>query len=382
MNAENNAKLIELNRLDLELYAFASEEFEKCIHNVLKKAVYMKHEETASGGKLLTTESLNSTTSQDSVPSGQKEWPYYYFTEYGDRRIEIAEVSINGEISQGPSVIIGENVHVVINFISYSQQSNVTVGMQIFDSTGQVVFLTDSRCYGKDISIAGEGEYFARFTFRNDLGIGRYIIGAYIHKGTSPIEGCFHWKDNAASFEVLSNIGFHFEGRYKLYPALEIGTAHNADKLIIMDNPDKIMAVQRLTVHNPCLIEFSGRIAPVRKIPCLNTNEIIAIEVEVTNNSGERWNAAGLCPVCLSYHWKSASGDMLVFDGLRTMLPRSIAPGESVKHFMTVKAPDFVGNAILQLTLLQEQVAWFDKSGCPSFDIQIEISMDGPYLPQ
>ncbi|MGO9952256.1 MAG: Wzt carbohydrate-binding domain-containing protein [Dissulfurispiraceae bacterium] len=374
LDATTRNRLEELNKLDIDLYCFATALFEKRMRATLRKAINIRSDCLSQEVKLPERASTKADRCSDTESAlAGVESAASFFAEYGDRKIEITSILINGEISLGSQLVIGENTHVTIGFSAHYDETNVTLGIQIFDETGQFLFGTNSRCYGKDISVFSGGRYFAEFVFRNDLGMGSYIVGAHIHRGMSPMEGCFHWKDVAANFEVISDSGFHSQGRYKLYPSLEMWTSDSPEMLVIGNDAEQLRAVQRICTHTPCIAEFSGRIVPVKKIDVLYINEIIMIEVEVTNISHEMWQAGGLRPVCLSYHWQNAYGGALIFDGLRTKLPRSLAPGESVRHFMVVKAPEVVGKALLQLTLIQEHVAWFDIAGCPSCDMVVDI---------
>jgi 2-polyprenyl-3-methyl-5-hydroxy-6-metoxy-1,4-benzoquinol methylase len=66
-------------------------------------------------------------------------------------------------------------------------------------------------------------------------------------------------------------------------------------------------------------------------------------------------------PVNLCYHWlHEGSGEVAVWDGERTpVLPRC-APGASGAYTMRVVAPPAPGRYVLRVTLVQEQVCWFD----------------------
>ncbi|MGE5648028.1 MAG: DUF4915 domain-containing protein [Acidobacteriota bacterium] len=66
-------------------------------------------------------------------------------------------------------------------------------------------------------------------------------------------------------------------------------------------------------------------------------------------------------PVHLSYHWADrGSGEVIVFDGERTRLTFAVAGGSVTFHTLNVQAPASPGDRLLQLTLVQEAVRWFD----------------------
>lgn len=59
---------------------------------------------------------------------------------------------------------------------------------------------------------------------------------------------------------------------------------------------------------------------------------------------------------------------MVVADGLRTPLPQDVRPNESQICAAQVRSPKESGNYLLEISLVQEQVAWFSdrhaESGC------------------
>ena len=94
------------------------------------------------------------------------------------------------------------------------------------------------------------------------------------------------------------------------------------------------------------------------------------ITVDLINHSDFTLNSYEPNPVHFSYHWLDQSGThSIVADGQRTRLfPPSVSANSSpfncVKNFywITVVAPDERGHYVLRVTLVQEQVSWFDTS--------------------
>jgi hypothetical protein len=65
--------------------------------------------------------------------------------------------------------------------------------------------------------------------------------------------------------------------------------------------------------------------------------------------------------VRLSYHWLEASTrQVVVFDGERSELFPCVQPNHSMPYSMRVEAPAAPGNYVLQATMLQESVGWFE----------------------
>jgi 2-polyprenyl-3-methyl-5-hydroxy-6-metoxy-1,4-benzoquinol methylase len=93
--------------------------------------------------------------------------------------------------------------------------------------------------------------------------------------------------------------------------------------------------------------------------------------INVQNNSSERIASTGKEPIHLSYHWLSDTGDMVVFEGERAPIPM-IRAGQKDDVTMQVLPPTKAGEYILQIVLLQEQVAWFETSS-PSHMISHKV---------
>jgi hypothetical protein len=94
--------------------------------------------------------------------------------------------------------------------------------------------------------------------------------------------------------------------------------------------------------------------------------ETVLADVTTKNASSRTWpskpNQEGRNAVNLSYHWLDRKRQVVVYDGLRTPLPRDLNPGESVTLRATIRAPEKAGEYLLHVTLVQEGVAWFSDS--------------------
>jgi hypothetical protein len=96
--------------------------------------------------------------------------------------------------------------------------------------------------------------------------------------------------------------------------------------------------------------------------PSLSASEIVTVPVTVRNDGEMVWPAAGLLPVHVSYHWMSRTEDVyLLFEGLRSVLPHDVDPGETVTVLAIVQAPPESGTYRLQWDLVHETVTWFDR---------------------
>jgi hypothetical protein len=88
---------------------------------------------------------------------------------------------------------------------------------------------------------------------------------------------------------------------------------------------------------------------------------IVALPVRFANRSGTVWRATGATAVALSYHWLRADGTPLVWEGLRSPLPKDVPPGEAARAMLEVETPGEPGRYTLAVDLVRERVAWFSE---------------------
>lgn len=88
----------------------------------------------------------------------------------------------------------------------------------------------------------------------------------------------------------------------------------------------------------------------------------------INNNSDNRYYLA------VGNRWLEANGEKLVsnMDG-RYGLSRNLNPGEETEVPLVVTAPKTPGDYILDVDLIQEQVAWFHDKGSPTARINIKV---------
>lgn len=104
------------------------------------------------------------------------------------------------------------------------------------------------------------------------------------------------------------------------------------------------------------------------------TGDVVEVEVEVRNTGTEAWDPA--LGDRLSYHWRR-DGERLDREGRRTLLPRTIEPGETLRMPISVTAPDAMGAVQLEVEPLRERVVWFgppSSSAFPDGGLEMEIA--------
>lgn len=75
----------------------------------------------------------------------------------------------------------------------------------------------------------------------------------------------------------------------------------------------------------------------------------------------------------ISYHWLDELGNPIVWDGVRTRLAHPVAPGESIRVELQVRAPIPPGRYRLALDLVDERRAWFADLGNESPQLAVEV---------
>jgi hypothetical protein len=99
-----------------------------------------------------------------------------------------------------------------------------------------------------------------------------------------------------------------------------------------------------------------------------------AAGMTLRNTSPARWAGPGGGPrIMLGTHWLSDGGEMVVWDGARTQLPRPVAAGETISMDAAVWVPPKPGRYRLELDLVLEEVAWFSHRGVPPVSIDVEV---------
>jgi hypothetical protein len=88
---------------------------------------------------------------------------------------------------------------------------------------------------------------------------------------------------------------------------------------------------------------------------------VFHVVTEITNKSNCVIASLPPYPIHISYHWLDQStGSVLIYDGERTKMGSALAPNEKRDFAVSVRAPDRSGRYVLRITIVEENVAWFD----------------------
>jgi len=85
--------------------------------------------------------------------------------------------------------------------------------------------------------------------------------------------------------------------------------------------------------------------------------------VSVENAGTATWHTRGESGIRAAYHWLDDRGNAIVWDGLRTALPRPVAPGETVELELRVRLPLPPGRYRFALDLVDEGRFWLAELG-------------------
>ena len=89
-------------------------------------------------------------------------------------------------------------------------------------------------------------------------------------------------------------------------------------------------------------------------------NMVAIVRVKLTNVGVLVWQPGA---VNLAYHLHAASGNVYVWDGMRTALSAPVAAGDSVVVQAAVRVPATAGAFTIRWDLVQEGITWFSGQG-------------------
>src|SRR5712691_10500706 len=113
-------------------------------------------------------------------------------------------------------------------------------------------------------------------------------------------------------------------------------------------------------------------------IPKFTAGQTTTVPVTIRNIGNGTFPTTSAYPVSLAYHWTSASGANVIWDGARTALGGDLLAGQSVTVNAAVTAPTTGGSYVLKLDLVQEGVAWFSTKGAATGNTA--VALDGPVV--
>jgi hypothetical protein len=98
------------------------------------------------------------------------------------------------------------------------------------------------------------------------------------------------------------------------------------------------------------------------------------VTVEVENAGTAAWRTRGVEEgLFLSYHWLDERGNPIVWDGRRTPLERAVAPGETLRQALALRAPIPPGRYRLAIDLVEEHRFWLSELGNRPLELEVDV---------
>ena len=122
---------------------------------------------------------------------------------------------------------------------------------------------------------------------------------------------------------------------------------------------------------------YRGRLEVVEGHEPFAVGEQRGIVVRVENDGSHVWPQGGVGwpSVAVAYRWLDDTGATVVAEGLRTRLPSTLAPGDSLIVPVDVLAPHVPGTHVLVLDLLHEHARWFGTELALQIDVRAALSV-------
>ena len=95
--------------------------------------------------------------------------------------------------------------------------------------------------------------------------------------------------------------------------------------------------------------------------------------LQLENAGSAPWRSRGKEGLQLAYHWLDSLGNPIVWDGIRTPLPRAVEPGGSVELDAVVLAPRPPGSYRLAFDLVEEFQFWLQEVGSTPLELPVDV---------
>lgn len=106
------------------------------------------------------------------------------------------------------------------------------------------------------------------------------------------------------------------------------------------------------------------------ELPELRAGAVAWAQVEVENVGERAWDPDG---PTLSYHWLDERGNAILWDGFRSPLTRTVAPGERTRATLAIRSPIPPGRYSLSIDFVDEGRFWFGELGNATLDATVEV---------
>lgn len=240
LDSISRAKLAAMNELDVELYRHALAIFETVKRRMFKELIRNSGRlrrprfglpagaGRARSGRKRQRHSTRPLTdySGGAVPAiagAAREAPEQSRKResFGSGEVEIVAAQIIGADSETNEVAPGECVSLCVSLKAHADVPDLTVGIEISDGYGEVVFGTNTFQRNAVKPVVRGHDYDVTFRFAANLNRGRYSVGVALHTGVQHAGRCFHWRDDVTQFDVVQFGEPDFIGYCRLEPSIE-----------------------------------------------------------------------------------------------------------------------------------------------------------------
>lgn len=143
---------------------------------------------------------------------------------YGTFEAKIRNVTICGENSHSNIISSGEKATIAVTIESFVDIPDAAIGILIRDKFGQDIFGTNTFHHKIELGIRHNVALECTFSVILNIGPGKYTLTVALHSKDTHLDGCYHWADNIAEFEIAGNNSAQFVGVCKLYPEIAVTT--------------------------------------------------------------------------------------------------------------------------------------------------------------
>ena len=125
-----------------------------------------------------------------------------------------------------------------------------------------------------------------------------------------------------------------------------------------LDAAREVIRMEQLPPEQVSKISLEVSAVP-REVP---VSTMFWVDAQVTNAAKKTLYPVAPYPVCLAYHWiEKTTRQMVVFDGHRSGLFPGLQAKSTSRYPMKIVAPKEPGKYILQTTMVQDGVCWFEQ---------------------
>ena len=192
LDAATRETLTGLNDVDIEIYETVKARFESA-----KRAIFRRIAENRSTEELEPGTASIAATSSNAAPEAHKG------PSPDENFAEICECRVQGPYGPGRPVRGGEIARIGFLVVVHEELPALTVGLEISDDVGEIVFATCSEGPVSTVPIPAGSRHLVTFAVKADIRHGRYHVGATLNGAGSPAMGGLRCFDRLASFDVI-----------------------------------------------------------------------------------------------------------------------------------------------------------------------------------